>query len=178
MLDGNVARAQDRGAGPEEIAAREKRLEEHRQYAADLEDEVRRASVEEQKACEEWDAASKELQEVTVEPRVEAAKLRFEEHKLRATLSSASIVGIAATSGILLPDRPSYVVVLGVAFTCLFISTVLSLRAMKETSDYVEGTLISGDVAHPAGLLAWLTRHTFTAGLVLFGAFIVLNFLF
>jgi hypothetical protein len=106
---------------------------------------------------------------------VEAEKLRFEEHKLRATLSSASVVGVAATSGLLLPDRPSYVTVLGIAFLCLFISTVLSLRAMKETSDYIESTLISRDIRQQGGLRILLTRHTFTAGLVFFALFVVLN---
>ena len=178
QIGGGAARARDQGADQEEIATREKQLEEYRQQAINLEDEAQRAAAEEQEAREEWAAASMELQQLTVGPRVEAAKLRFEEHKLRATLSSASIVGIAATSGILLPDNPTYVGVLVTAFLCLFVSTGLSLRAMKETSGYAEGTLISGDVAHPAGTLAWLTRHTFTAGLVLFGAFVVLNLLF
>jgi hypothetical protein len=46
---------------------------------------------------------------------------------------------------------------------------------MKKTSDYVEGTLISGSVDQPRDLLVWLRRHTFTVGLVVFGAFVVLN---
>ena len=111
-------------------------------------------------------------------PRVEAAKLRFEEHKLRATLSSASIVGIAATSGILLPDHPSYGAVLAFAFLLLFVSTILSLSAMKKTSNYVEGTLISGNADPLAGLRAWLIRHTFTIGLFVFASFVMLNLAF
>jgi hypothetical protein len=150
LLVGNVARARDRGADQEEIEAREQELEAYRLEATDLEAAWQKAAAEEQQALEEFAAASKELQELTVVPRLEAEKLRFEEHKLRATLSSASIVGIAATSGVLLPDRSSYVVVLGIAFIfCLFVSTVLSLRAMKQTSDYVDGTLISGTVDQP-----------------------------
>ena len=174
-LGGVLQRAMDEGGAPEEIAALEKRLEEYTKEAANLAEEYRVAAEEERRAQEELAYASGEYAEATVEPRVEAMKLWFEEHKLRATLSSASIVGIAATSGILLPDHPSYVAVLVVAFICLFVSTFLSLSAMKKTSGYVEETLLTGAVAEPRGLLAWLTRHTFTIGLIVFSVFVILN---
>lgn len=181
-LGGALREAQRKDPDKEGIAAGEKQLEEYRQKSYDLEEEMLRATVEEREALEELAAASKELQEATVEPRVEAAKLRFEEHKLRATLCTGSIVGIAATSGILLPDTPSdtpsYIWVLGVSFLSLFVSMVLSLRAMKVTSEYVEKTLIVKTVDEPGGIFLWLTRHSFTAGLVVFAAFVVLNLMF
>jgi hypothetical protein len=46
---------------------------------------------------------------------------------------------------------------------------------MKETSDYIESTLISRDIRQQGGLRILLTRHTFTAGLVFFALFVVLN---
>ncbi len=174
-LGGALQRARNEGKDSEEVAALEKQLEEYAKEAADFDNEWRAAAEEERQALEELAHASDEFEDATVEPKVEAMKLRFEEHKLRATLSSASIVGIAATSGILLPDRPSHVVVLGIAFFCLFVSTGLSLSAMKKTSGYVENALVSGVTAESRGLLAWLTRHTFTIGLTVFGAFVVLN---
>lgn len=124
------------------------------------------------------EAAYREFLISTVEPRVEAAKLRFQEHQLRATLSSASIVAIAATTGILLPNNPTYLVLLGIAFACLFTSIILSLSAMKKTSLYVERTLIRGDVDQPRGLHAFLTRHTFTIGLAFFTIFFGANLVF
>jgi hypothetical protein len=130
------------------------------------------------------EAAYREFLISTVEPRVEAAKLRFQEHQLRATLSSASIVAIVATTGILLPSNPTYLVFLvnlvflGIAFVCLFTSIILSLSAMKKTSLYVERTLIRGDVDQPRGPHLFLTRHTFTFGLAFFTIFFCANLVF
>ena len=122
---------------------------EHSPLISRRKEERRAASEEEAEASRRVDVAREANEEAnrafltaTAEPRVEATKLRFEEHKLRATLSSASIVGIAATSGILLPDRLEYLPVLAVSFLCLFLSTVLSLEAMKTIGEYVEKTLI------------------------------------
>lgn len=109
----------------------------------------------------------------TAKPRVEAAKLRFEEHKLRATLSSASIGGIAATSGILLPDSRSYVAVLEFAFPCLFASTILSLEAMKRVSQHVRDTVIRRTVDEPRDLRDWVAPNTFIIGLIGFAAYII-----
>jgi len=169
--------ARRKGRDPEEIARMEQRLHRAEAEAATLDEEWKRAEEEEQRALEELAKLSEEYAEATVEPRVEAEKLRVEEHKLRATLSSASIVGIAATVGLLLPPHPSYVPVLGVAFVFLFVSTVLALEAMKEISSHVESTMISGTLPQRGRLRVWLTRHTFTIGLVVFAVFVVLNLL-
>jgi hypothetical protein len=126
-------------------------------------------------ATNEHRDAPQEFLRTTVEPRVEATKLRFEEHKLRARLASASIVGIAATTGVLLSSRPDYLTILGISFFCLFSSAVLSLGAMKRSSEFVREALIRRSVEEPGGVLAWLTRHTFTLGLIVFSAFMLLN---
>lgn len=155
---------------------------EHAPLISQRKEERRAANEEEAEASRRVDIAREAHEEAnrafltaTAEPRVEATKLRFEEHKLRATLSSASIVGIAATSGILLPDRLEYLPVLAASFLCLFLSTVLSLEAMKTLGEYVEDTLIHGAADEPRGVVGWLTRHTFTLGLLVFAAFMVLN---
>lgn len=166
-----------KGKDPEEIARLEERHRQAQDEAAAVDEEWKRAEEELELALAELAKATEEFAEATVEPRVEAEKLRFEEHKLRATLSSASIVGIAATVGLLLPKNPSYVPVLGVAFVFLFVSTVLALDAMKEISSHVEGTMISATLPQTSRLRTWLTRHTFTLGLVIFGVFVVLNLL-
>jgi hypothetical protein len=93
-----------------EVEERRARIEQDEQAAIAKEEEANQALG---RATEAYDSAYRKYLISTVEPRVEAAKLRFEEDKLRATLSSASIVGIAATSGILLPSDPSYIAVLG-----------------------------------------------------------------
>jgi hypothetical protein len=118
-----------------------------------LSEQLRAAQEEEKAALEqvepatlEYEAAKREFLISTVDPRVEAAKLQFQEHQLRATLSSASIVGIAATTGILFPNNPNYLVFLGIAFAFLFTCMFFSLSAMNKTSDYVERSLIRRDV--------------------------------
>jgi hypothetical protein len=169
--------ARRKGKDPEEIARLEQRLHQAEDESATLDEEWKRAEEEEELALAELARATEEFAEATVEPRVEANKLRFEEHKLRATLSSASIVGIAATVGLLLPKNPSYVTVLGIAFVFLFVSTILALNAMKEISSHVESTMISATLPQTGRLRVWLTRHTFTIGLVVFGVFVVLNLL-
>ncbi len=113
----------------------------------------------------------------TVEPRVEGSKLRHEEYKLRATLSSASVVGIAATSGLLLPSDRYYTWLLVLSFSALFVSIVLNLRSMQDVSDYVEGTLITGEEVRSVGIKLWLTHNTLTVGLIFFAIFMVLNLL-
>ena len=173
-----VEEARRKGRDPEEIARREQRLHKAENEAAAVYEEWKEAEEEERRALEELAKASEEFAEATVEPRVEAEKLRFEEHKLRATLSSASIVGIAATVGLLLPANPSYVPVLGAAFVLLFVSTVLALEALKEISSHVESTMISGTLPKMGHLRVWLTRHTFTIGLVVFAGFVVSNLFF
>lgn len=113
----------------------------------------------------------------TVEPRVEASKLRHEEYKLRATLSSASIVGIAATSGLLLPSDRYYIGILVLSFLALFVSIVLNLQSMQDVSNYIEGTLITGEEVWSVGIKLWLTHNTLTIGLIFFAIFMTLNLL-
>jgi hypothetical protein len=52
--------------------------------------------------------AQAELDEATVEPRVEGLKLRFETRKLQATLSAGIVVGVATITEVLLPPKPNY----------------------------------------------------------------------
>ena len=152
--------ARRKGRDPEEIARLEERLRQAQDEAAAVDEQWKRAEEEEELALAELAKATEEFAEATVAPRVEAEKLRFEEHKLRATLSSASIVGLAATVGLLLSKNPTYVPVLGVAFVFLFVSTVFALNAMKEISSHVESTMISATLPQTGRLRTWLTRHT------------------
>lgn len=149
----------------------------YQEELAKLEAQWRQAAEVEKRALDELAEATEEFNEATAKPRVEAEKLRFEEHKLRATLSSTSIVGIAAVSGILfpVPDGPSYIWVLVVSFGFLFVSMVLSMEAMKKSSQGVEETLISADVSARYGIRAFLIRHIFTFGLAVFAIFLTLN---
>ena len=177
-----VERARRKGEDPETVARLERGLQLHQAERDAGYREWQEAEEEERQALEELAKASEEFATATVEPRVEAEKLRFEEHKLRATLSSASIVGIAATVGILFPSSPSsagpsYIVILGASFFCLFISAILALGAMNKISSRVESTMISADHKQPGRLHSWPSRHTFTVGLVIFAVFILLNLL-
>lgn len=142
-------------------------------------DEAERAAQE--RVDELWTrhkGIEREYLRSTVVSRVEGSKLRHEEYKLRATLSSASIVGIAATSGLLLPsDRYYHTWLLGLSFLALFVSIVLNLRSMQDVSDYVEGTLITGEEVRSEGIKLWLTHNTLTIGLIFFAIFMVLNLL-
>ncbi len=141
-------------------------------------DEAERAAQE--RVDELWrrhKGIEREYLRSTVEPRVEGSKLRHEEYKLRATLSSASIVGIAATSGLLLPSDRYYIWILVLSFLALFVSIVLNLQSMQDVSDYVEGTLITGEDMRSVGTKLWLTHNTLTLGLTFFAIFMVLNLL-
>lgn len=158
-----------------ELRERRRWQQDKRQHA----DEAERAAQE--KVDELWikhKGIEKEYLRLTVGPRVEGSKLRHEEYKLRATLSSASVVGIAVTSGLLLPpDRYHYTSILVLSFIALFVSMVLNLRSMQEVSDYVEGTLITGGEVRSKGIKLWLTSNTLIVGLIFFAIFIVLNLL-
>lgn len=126
------------------ITALKKREEEDRRESSRLEEELRKASAAEKQALAELAETSKELKEVTVEPRAEGLKLRFEENKLQATLSTAVVVGLATVSKLLLPSEPVYPWLSWFAYTAFLVALVGSLFEMRRITKRVENVLISG----------------------------------
>ena len=148
---GQLYKAQGHEEDTEEITALKQANEKYEREAEELKDKWRQADAEEQEALAQLAQASEKLEEVTVEPRVEGSKLSFEVHKLRATVSAASLVGIAAVSGVVLPSSPIYIAVLCLSFVCLLISLVLSLGIMERIGRRIENALISGGEAEDKG---------------------------
>jgi len=176
ILGGQIYKAEGRDEDSEELATLKKTYEKHERSLAKFEEEWTRANTEEQETLAQLAQASEELEEVTVEPRVEGSKLSFEVHKLRATVSAASLVGIAAVSGLVLPSGPRFIPVLILSFGCLLTSLVLSLGIMERIGKRVEEALISGGEAEDKGVRAWIARWAFPTGIGVFLLFIVLNF--
>jgi hypothetical protein len=141
---GHLYRMQEKGEDPEMIAALKKREKEDQRESSGLEEELRKASAVEKQALAELAEASKELEEVTVEPRVEGLKLRFEENKLQATLSTAVVVGLATVSKLLLPSEPAYAWLSWLAYAAFLVALVGSLFEMRRISRRVENVLIIG----------------------------------
>lgn len=48
---------------------------------------------------------------------------------------------------------------------------------LQDVSDYVEGTLITGEEVRSEGIKLWLTHNTLIIGLIFFAIFMVLNLL-
>lgn len=111
----------------------------------------------------------------TVDARVEGIKLSFEVYKLRATLCGASLVGIAAVSGLVFPTDLNFVSILVPAFIVLLLSMVLSLHIMDQLTKHVEQVLVSAAETGKETKLAFVARWSFTVGIVLFVVFTLLN---
>lgn len=139
-------------------------------------EKVEGAEREERAAEEKVDEALREFLQATIQPRVEGSKLKFEVHKLRATLGGASIVGIAAISGVVLPPEPDHVWILFSAFLALLLSVVLSLGSMERIGTYVENTLVIGHEPEALDVRSWIARWAFPAGIAAFLVFVTLNF--
>lgn len=139
-------------------------------------EKVKEAERKERTAEEKVEAALGEFLQATIEPRVEGSKLRFEVHKLRATLGGASIVGIAAVSGIVLPPERDYLWILLSAFLCLLLSVVLSLGSMERIGTYVENTMVVGQKPETLDIRSWVARWSFPLGIAAFLVFVTLNF--
>ena len=149
-------------------------LEERRADEQRVEDA--RADVHEAERA--VDRALEEYLGATVGPRVEGAKLGFEVHKLRATVCGASLVGVAAISGLVLPPEPRFVWVLCLSFAALLTSMVLSLGIMERYAERVADALIIGAEAEDRGFRAQVARWSFPSGIGLFAAFALLNLAF
>ncbi len=200
---GYLYKVQGKGADPETIAALKRREEEDERELSRLKEEWRNARAQKEQALAELAEASKELEEVTVEPRVEGLKLRFEASKLQATLSTGVVVGLATVSKLLLPSEPAYPGLSWLAYAAFLIALVGSLSDMRRISKRVENVLISGreevggDIKEklnrwtaklrewvpPFGALifricvaiARIDRWAFPVGLLLFVVFVTLN---
>jgi hypothetical protein len=182
ILGGALYDAKRKGADPEEISAREKQLEKYELEAADLKDEIGRATAEEREALSELAAASEALEEVTVEPRVEGLRLQFETRKLQATLSAGVVLGTATITQLLLPPHPAYVFLLWTAYASFLLSLYGSLSDMQRLSIYVENVLISGRNQADEGLrekvakwMLWINPRLLSFGVLLFAIFVTLN---
>jgi hypothetical protein len=176
ILGGALHRAQSKGADPEE------QLEKYKKEENELLDEGRKAAAEERRALEELAAASEELQEVTVEPRVEGLKLQFETRKLQATLSAGVVLGTATITELLLPPDPSYSFLLWAAYGAFLLSLYGSLSDMQRLSTYVENVLISGRTHADEGLrervanwMLKINQRLLSLGVLLFAVFVTLN---
>src|SRR5829696_6091770 len=121
------------------------------------------------------DKALREYLSATVDARVEGIKLSFEVYKLRATLCGASLVGIAAVSGLVFPTSLRFVWILVPAFIVLLRSMVLSLHIMDRLTNHMERVLILAAEAGQETRITFLARWSFTAGIALFVVFTVLN---
>src|SRR5215204_3057998 len=75
MRMGHSYRMEEKGADPALVMALKEQEEEDKRERSRLEEELRKAHAEEKQALAELTQASKELEEVTVEPRVESLKL-------------------------------------------------------------------------------------------------------
>lgn len=159
--------AQEPDLGPEQL--RERRADKERVEEA-------RARVDE--AARAADRALEEYLGATVGPRIEGAKLGFEVHKLRATDCGASLVGVAAVSGLVLPPEPRFVWVLCLSFAALLTSMVLSLGIMERYAERVADALIIGAEAEDTGFRAQTARWCFPSGIGLFAAFALQNIAF
>jgi hypothetical protein len=132
------------GEEPEKIAdVMKQEKEELEGKQTHLKEEWHKDDAEEEKVLAVLAEASQELEELTVEPRVEGLKLRFEESKLQATLSTGLVVGLASVSKLLLPAEPAYPWLSGLAYTAFLIALVSSLFEMRKISKYVENVLIT-----------------------------------
>lgn len=185
IVGGRLYEVQQKDKDSEEAAALQRTYEKYEREEEELKEEWSRANTEEQEAQARLDQAqarldqaTAELAEVTVEPRVEGSKLSFEVHKLRATVSAASLVGIAAVSGVVLPSTPKFIYVLCISFLCLLVSLVLSLGIMARIGKRIEDALITGGATEDTGIRAELAKWAFPAGIGVFLLFVVLNLLF
>jgi hypothetical protein len=163
MEMGHLYRMRKKGEDPELVKNIKQREEELKKERSRLKAEYRKAADEEKQALVELAEASQELEELTVEPRVEGLKLRFEESKLLATLSTGVVVGLATLSKLLLPAEPVYAWLSWLAYAAFLIALVGSLFEMRRISKRVENVLISGQEEVFLGgfkekLNRWLTK--------------------
>ncbi len=145
-----------------------KKAEEHLREALSVLDEKTQAH----------DRALREYLSATVDARVEGIKLSFEVYKLRATLCGASLVGIAAVSGLVFETDLRFLWILIPAFIALLLSMVLSLHIMDQLAKHVEWVLVSATETGKETKVSWLARWSFTAGIALFVVFTLLNLVF
>jgi len=166
----------------EAIASLEQQRQKHEESWSASEEAYRQAIAEEQKALDEMAEAQAELDEATVEPRVEGLKLRFETRKLQATLSAGIVVGVATITEVLLPPKPNYTWMLWLTYASFFASLYGALSDMQRLSFVVENTRISGtSSSEERRTEKWARRvrevalRGFFVGVVLFAGFVTLN---
>lgn len=180
MLKGAKARAE---AGGSDAESQARLLEEVERRLRESDDELRVARAKEEAAFEEMATATEDLQEATVEPRVEGLKLRFETRRLQATLSAGVLVGAPTVTEVFLPPNPGHDYLLYVAYAAFISSLSGCLADMNRIAIYVENLLVGGrtEVEEPGwrdkvsrGMM-WINQRSLSFGLAFFVLFATLN---
>ncbi len=180
MLGGAKAKAK---AGDPAAEPQARYLEEVEERLRGYDEQLRDARSKEEEALEEATRATEKLQDVTVEPRVEGMKLRFETRKLQATLSAGVLVGAATVTEVLLPPNPGYVYLLWAAYGAFIASLSGCISDMQRISIYVENLMTGGRTeVEDAGwrerssrIMMWVNQRSLAFGLALFVLFATLN---
>jgi hypothetical protein len=185
----SLNRMEQRSEDPAMLEGLKKQEEELKSKRTQLQEEWRKSDDEEQQALAELAEASQQLEELTVEPRVEGLKLRFEASTLEATLSTGVVVGLATVTKLLLPSEPAYPWLSWLAYAAFLLALVGSLYEMRTIAKRVENVLISGREVVLSGFKEKLKRGlakvgihrlriprwAFPIGLLLFVVFVTLN---
>ena len=185
IVGGGLSRELDKALNQgdqEKIAVLEQQRQKYEESWSASEEAYRQAIAEEQKALDEMAEAQAELDEATVDPRVEGMKLRFETRKLQATLSAGIVVGVATITEVLLPPKPNYTWMLWLTYASFFASLYGALSDMQRLSFVVENTRISGTSSSEERRTEKWARYVrevvlkgFFVGVVLFAGFVTLN---
>lgn len=134
---------------------------------------------------EDADSLIRETQEKTEnheKAMVESYKLEFEIHKTQATLVTGSLVAVIALSNLLIPDQPSYTLVLALSVVLLLFSMGWSLAAMLRLTTTVMVTLspwssreMKDEQQESTKKYRWLSLASFPIGIGIFAFYVYLN---